>query len=236
MEQKIIGIYKITSPSGRVYIGQSRDAKHRWYNDYKYKRCKSQTKLYRSLNKHGWEAHQFEIIEECVEELLNERELFWGLFYNVLDFHKGLNLKLGNANGKVSEETKRKISKSQTGKTHSEAVRKTMGRKKGSKYTEGEKEQMSIKQKKANKNRLEKLEGRIGKWNIGKTRTTNHIEKLIENTRKAIIQICPKTNKVINEFISMKEAGRILGINANGITEVIQGRQKTSHGYIWKLK
>ena len=33
--------------------------------------CKVQIKLYRSLIKHGYDNHTFEIIEECTEDLLN---------------------------------------------------------------------------------------------------------------------------------------------------------------------
>ena len=80
------GIYKITSPSGRVYIGQSEDIKRR-KNEYKnlYNKIQSQTKLYHSFLKYGWEAHIFEIIEYCGVEDLNCRERYWQDFYAVLN-------------------------------------------------------------------------------------------------------------------------------------------------------
>ena len=58
----MIGIYKITSPSGKVYIGQSRNIKNR---KWRYKRldCKSQVKLYSSFKKYGFDKHKFEIIQ-----------------------------------------------------------------------------------------------------------------------------------------------------------------------------
>jgi group I intron endonuclease len=61
---KKIGIYKITSPSGKVYIGQAIDIERRW-NQYRRLGCKNQSKLYASLNHYGFEAHTFEIIMEC---------------------------------------------------------------------------------------------------------------------------------------------------------------------------
>jgi group I intron endonuclease len=103
-----VGIYKITSPSGKIYIGQSTDLEKR-ENDYKILKCEKQPKLYNSLKKYGWENHTFEIIEKCRLDQLNKREIYWGLHYDVLE-EKGLNLRLGNANGLCSEETKQKIS------------------------------------------------------------------------------------------------------------------------------
>ena len=106
----MIGIYKITSPSNRVYIGQSIDINKRFYN-YSLKHCKFQTKLLRSFNKYDVINHIFEIIEECEVELLNERERYWQDFYKS-DTQKGLNCRLTKTNdksGKLSEETKLKM-------------------------------------------------------------------------------------------------------------------------------
>ncbi len=79
----MVGIYKITSPSGKVYIGQSLDIENRWkgYND---SRCKGQTRIYNSIQKYGIENHTFETIEECLLEDLNRRERYWQDHYDVL--------------------------------------------------------------------------------------------------------------------------------------------------------
>ena len=58
---KVIGIYKITSPSNKIYIGQGIDIYIRW-NEYKRLKCKRQPKLYASLKKHGVDNHKFEIV------------------------------------------------------------------------------------------------------------------------------------------------------------------------------
>ena len=97
----IIGIYKITSPSGKIYIGQSVNWERR-HQEYQRLQCKNQRKLYNSLLKYGVEQHIFELIEECPLEQLNEREIYWGEYYEVLG-KNGLGLKLGNAGGKRSE-------------------------------------------------------------------------------------------------------------------------------------
>ena len=81
----MIGIYKIISPLNKVYIGQSINIIKR-FNDYKIlNNCKGQIKLYNSLIKYGTENHKLEIVEECKEEQLNEREIYWGLKFNVLE-------------------------------------------------------------------------------------------------------------------------------------------------------
>jgi group I intron endonuclease len=65
----MIGIYKITSPTNKIYIGQSVDIERR-FKEYKRLNCKKQTKLYFSLKKHGVENHVFEILEECSQDNL----------------------------------------------------------------------------------------------------------------------------------------------------------------------
>jgi len=112
----MIGIYKITSPNNKIYIGQSKDIKLRFYY-YSIKSCFRQRKLYYSLNKYGVENHIFEVIEECNIEQLNERERYYQDLYNVIG-ENGLNLVLQCANEKrkiISDEMKKKISIANSG-------------------------------------------------------------------------------------------------------------------------
>ena len=55
-------IYKITNPLGKVYIGKTCNLSKRKYA-YRKLECRSQPLIYRSINKYGWENHDFEIIE-----------------------------------------------------------------------------------------------------------------------------------------------------------------------------
>ena len=109
---KNCGIYKITSPTGKIYIGQSTDLKKR-ENQYKKLHCKQQIHLYNSVKKYGWENHQFDVIEYCSEEELNCSERFWQDVFEVMG-KKGLNCKLTKCGDKrliCSEDTKKKMSK-----------------------------------------------------------------------------------------------------------------------------
>lgn len=111
---KLCGIYKITSPSDRIYIGQSINIKRRFKDYLRLCNCKLQLKLYRSFKKYGTHNHIFEIIEICDTVFLNERERFYQDHYNVLS-RNGLNCRLTKSNdksGQLSAETIKRLSDS----------------------------------------------------------------------------------------------------------------------------
>jgi len=105
-------IYKIVSPSNKVYIGQTVDSVKR-FSKYKKGDCEKQTRLNNSFLKYGFENHKIEIIENCNIDLLNERERYWQDYYNVLGIN-GLNCKLTKSSDKsaiISNDTRLKLSK-----------------------------------------------------------------------------------------------------------------------------
>lgn len=74
-------IYKITNDvNGKVYIGKTlRSVEKRWKEHIKgSKRERTENRpLYRAMNKYGVEHFHIETVEECVEEIAEEREAFW---------------------------------------------------------------------------------------------------------------------------------------------------------------
>jgi group I intron endonuclease len=113
-----IGIYKITSPKGKHYIGQSINIQRR-KKQYERLHCKKQSKLFNSLKKYGVSTHRFDIIVICNVEELNTKERYYQEFFNCVE--KGLNLKLvqtKDKSGVLSEETKKKISDKLKGENH----------------------------------------------------------------------------------------------------------------------
>lgn len=123
-----VGIYKIISPSNRIYIGQSRDLVRRKRN-YKNTLGKGQPKLHYSILKYGWDAHFFEIVhqlpEDITQEILNIYEvLYWQQYKDC--GKKVLNVREPGSNGKLSEDIKRKMSESSKGKLHSEETKRKM--------------------------------------------------------------------------------------------------------------
>jgi len=106
----MIGIYKITSPTNRVYIGQSINIQKRFKQYKNLQNVSEQKALHNSFLKYGVDNHTFETLEECTIELLNERERYYQDFYDVIN--KGLNCFLTNTNEKkriFSKETKEKM-------------------------------------------------------------------------------------------------------------------------------
>lgn len=133
------GVYKITSPSNKTYIGETVNFEER-FKRYKSLQCTNQYKLYNSFTKYGVENHTFEIIEECNIEDLKCRERYWQDHYNVLS-DLGMNLKLTKCGEKKmihSIETKMKISNTKKknycpennpmyGKKHSDETKEKIG-------------------------------------------------------------------------------------------------------------
>lgn len=101
----ICGIYKITSPNGKIYVGQSKNIYNRWLY-YKQLKCKNQKYLYHSLKKYGYNNHILEIIEICEQIHLNERELYYINLFDCLN--TGLNLVHNFVFGENMAEEKRK--------------------------------------------------------------------------------------------------------------------------------
>ena len=103
-KEKITGIYKITSPSGKVYIGQAcniADRKRR----YAKTNCKGQRHLYSSIISYGWNNHIFEVLEECSREKLNDLEIKYISLYNSTNREIGMNLQSGGLQKSDSPET-----------------------------------------------------------------------------------------------------------------------------------
>jgi group I intron endonuclease len=105
------GIYKIQSPTNKIYIGQSINLKSR-VSKYSSLNCKRQVKLWASLSKYGWEAHLFNVVQELPndvsQEVLNNYEELYLQQYKDCGFEM-LNLKGAGRYGKISDETKEKL-------------------------------------------------------------------------------------------------------------------------------
>lgn len=105
------GIYKITNLiNNKIYIGQSRNIAQRWKshrNPYRHKEYSSYP-LYRAINKYGLDNFSFEIIEECLDSDLNEREKYWIQHYHSNSSDFGYNQTSGgdgnNAGNKLNLE------------------------------------------------------------------------------------------------------------------------------------
>ena len=121
----MIGIYKITNPNGKVYIGQTWNFKRR-FNQYHKTFGIRQRKLYNSIMKYGIDNHTFDIIcelpKDISQEVLDRYELIYWEFYKDCSVEL-LNVRVPGKGGKHSEETKKLMSQWQIGKVISEETK-----------------------------------------------------------------------------------------------------------------
>ena len=237
----MIGIYKITSPTKKVYIGQSIDIEKRFLN-YKNLNCKRQPAIYNSLKKYGIDKHKFEIICECDITELNDKERYYQDAFSATGVN-GMNCKLttsSDRSGKLSEEAKRKMSENRIGKRHLEETKLkisignkgkivseetklkiSIGNKKsknflGKKHSEEAKLKMSN-SKKGNKHNLNKLHSEETKRKISKAR-----KKVILDTETGIF------------YLGVGEASKIVNVNLWTLHGYLNGQRpnKTSLVYV----
>jgi group I intron endonuclease len=124
-------IYILTSPSGKSYIGQTYHHVERRFKAHQ-KGSSECVAIYRAIQKYGWENFKKDWYE-CPDEDLNfDEELLVREMETLAP--GGYNLREGGGNrGKMSDETRRKMSEAQQGekhylygKTHKEGTKKKM--------------------------------------------------------------------------------------------------------------
>lgn len=181
---KIIGIYMITSPSGKIYIGQTIDIDFRWYY-YDGLKCKRQTKLLNSFLKYGVDNHQFEILCECEELDLEYLETAFIEFFDTFNTPYGMNLTKGGKHGKRSDETRKKISEANKGKKRSpEQIIKMRNASLGNKNFEGKHHSEETKKKISEAHNGKKLteehKMKLSKSGKGRKKSEDHKKKISE--------------------------------------------------------
>lgn len=113
-------IYKITNKiNGKIYIGKSK------YDDLEY--YGSGLKIVGAIKKYGKENFEKSILEECLDDEVSQKEIWWIEKFNSTDDTIGYNISRGGNGGAhywntlTNEEKKihnKKISESKKGKTH----------------------------------------------------------------------------------------------------------------------
>lgn len=97
--------------NGKVYVGQAKNPAVRKAGHFYEARKGNKRPLYASIRKHGAENFSFEVLEECADELINERERFWVSHFDSYNLEKGYNLTNGgNQCFTVSDQTRQQMS------------------------------------------------------------------------------------------------------------------------------
>ena len=112
----IMGIYKIENlVNGKIYIGQSINIERRWQGHRKgiKSRVDKEKPLYRAMNKYGIENFSFEVLEECEEEELDEKEIYYIEKYHSYIEDGGYNLTRGGSGSRkfTQQERRERIDK-----------------------------------------------------------------------------------------------------------------------------
>jgi group I intron endonuclease len=210
---KCSGIYKITSPSGKIYIGEAINLHLRCSYYLTPNRIKKQRAIYNSLIKHGVENHKIEVLELCDESILLERERYYQEIFNSVE--GGLNCFYSPTKDKKkkhSEESKKLMSeKAQGVKNHFY----------GKKHTQ----ETLIKISNSSKGENNSNYG-------GKLHTKDYIEKQIfSNSKKSIKMIDTLTNE-IKIFINSKDASTYLNVSTSNIRECKRNGYKVKKRYL----
>jgi group I intron endonuclease len=257
-------IYKIVSPSNKIYIGQSKNCEHRKIY-YRTLNCKGQPKLYNSLKKYGWESHTFEIVESTDKP--NEREIYWICYYNSVE--NGLNCSFGGeGGGNKSDQTKQKISQSMKGKntwsvggyTKKPILQYSLDGEFIKEWNDSSSPKINNIGNCANgilksaggyiwiftkdftpELLLEKINTSKSHNNKGKFKTTSHKQNISKSKLgafkkgKQIIQY-NMVGEFVKEWGSIKHASEALNIRKSSISSNLKKRYKSAGGYIWKYK
>lgn len=238
--KKVAGVYKITSPSGRIYVGSSVNLRRRFYC-YKRLDCKKQPKLYRSFIKYGVEYHIFEVLCECTLHDLYFKERFFGDKFKVLDPKLGLNSALPGYEDTppiISEETRIKKSESAKGKKHTEETKLKISKvHKGKKISDEQKIKISSFHKGRPKSESTKL--KLSLVQKGRKFTQEHLDKLSKSHTgtgfRPILQYT-KGGVFVKEWESIVGAAKYYNTNPANISHCISGRNKSCMGFVWKHK
>ena len=215
----MIGIYKITNPNGKVYIGQSVNIEKR-LKAYKNLHCKNQRAIYSSLLKHGVDNHNYEIVCECKVEELNIKERYYQDLYNSFG-SSGLNLALTQTNEKrkvhselfsktLSENNKKRIWKEDSKNKIAEKQRVIM---KGNGYKLGFKHTQEFKE-----NRRLMMLG--NKNTLGFKQSEESKRKMSENNARKLIILDKESGVFYN---SIKEVADLYGYKTNTLSMKLRG-------------
>lgn len=241
-------IYKITSPTGRIYIGITHREKSR-KNCYKYSACKDQPVIYNSILKYGWDNHKYEVIDTFSQskQFAEGKEMFWIRSYmsNVSRYpeQRGMNLNDGgglNIGFKHSEESKRKMSVNGSGYKWSEESKIKFSEKKKGFNSYWPNEETLRKMSIASKGRVASDETKEKMSQVAKNRVSPNKGKPMKESQKEKyfkpIMVYSLDMKLIKECRSVKDAAKEFNVSKNSIRNISNGATKAPFKFIFKYK
>lgn len=234
-------VYIHTSPSNKFYIGITgqNPPEKRWQNGRGYK----SSYFYNAIQKYGWDNIKHEILYAgLTKEEAEQNEIELIAKYKSDNREYGYNIDHGGSCiGKMSKETKDKISKANMGNQYSlghrhteESKRKISEASKNAYHPKGIKMPEHVKEILAESHKTEEFRRKLSEANTGKTHSEETKVKLSESHKglgsKKVI--CIETGIIYN---SIKEASEENNIKGKGhIGACCRGDRKTAGGLHWE--
>lgn len=214
-----MGIYKIENiQNNKCYIGQSINIENRWK---KHLLANDDFTIHKALRKYGKENFIFSILEECNQDELNEKEIYWIEYYDSL-IPNGYNMVPGGFNGSGYLQKKPVEQYTLDGiylRQFESAA--TASRETGVEYTA------------ICACCREKIRSTGGyQWKY--VDTNKKITPIIRRSDFQVLQINILTGDIVNCFDSLAEAERATSISKVTICNVCNGKGKTAGGFYWK--
>lgn len=243
MEERKYLVYKHTSPSGKVYIGMTKQtAEGRWKNGFGYQ---SSPHFWNAIQKYGWDNFSHEVLHEelSVDDACKlEQKLI--AEYNAMDRRFGYNERSGGQIGAVfSDKVREKISKAQKQfyKEHPEAALRIAERVRGYHHTEETRKKLSQIKTGTHFTHTDEWNKKIGESNKARLLSDENLyrdtcERCRANGAKAAkpVEQLDLLGNVIARYESAHEAERQTGIRNGNISLCCNGKGKTASGYRWR--
>lgn len=235
-------VYMHTSPSGKRYIGITcqNPPEKRWMSGrgYKYNEYFS-----RAISKYSWQNFLHEIlIENLTQQEAEQKEIELIAYYKSADRNFGYNLDLGGTGaGKVSEETKRKMSEAGKGKNVVPVIQYSRSGEFIKKYNSiveaADENGLFYSAISACCRDVSKTAGDCIWRYENEPLTKEHIEWCNSNAqdeKKMPIKQYEMNGQFIKEYESAEYASRVCGFNAPSIRQCCKYNRRSSNGFIWQ--
>lgn len=204
-------VYKHTGPTGKVYIGITRQKPEtRWRNGEGYRHCPH---FYAAIKRHGWAAFHHELLAEGLTRSEAEQmEVHLIERHRATDPRHGYNIERGGTSGaKHSDLTRQKIADANRVRVWSDVSRgKLRAHQTGSRASDLTRAKMSQAQ-----------------------RGRRHPPETIEKMRAAQQMVPVRDVSTGQHYRSVMEAARATGCDPSRIVAVCKGKRSHTHGHVW---
>lgn len=230
-------VYKHTSPSGKCYIGiTQQEPKLRWLNGNGYAKCPL---FFNAIKKYGWENIRHEILQTGLarhEAEAEEVRLIAQYRSNEREYEYNL-ANGGNAKGKHSADTRRKIGLKGMGRKQSpQTIQKRIVR--GERhylYGKHLSDETRIRLSRAKMGQIvaPQIREKISQTMTGRKQTDEHKVKAAR-ARWVPVEQYSGDGVFLRRFEAVKAAAEAVGGNHSKIVMCCRGKRRTAYGFIWR--